>query len=185
MDTPRAVLRLNAGNTRVAFSVRWFGVVFVRGSFADISGTLEVPGAKDADASLAVQVDSHSVQTGIGLRDRHLRGLRFLDSARHPAIRFVSTSVSRHNGVWDVQGRLSLRGRERDVSVSVHDEEGSRHQRKLTAEFSVPRRPHSIGTAAGLRRLNPLLWAIGDEVNLTLEMLVPATLLAPEHVPAR
>jgi polyisoprenoid-binding protein YceI len=185
MDTPHSVFRLDAGNTRVAFSVRWFGVVFVRGSFADVSGTLEVPGSQGDDASLAMQVDSHSVQTGIGLRDRHLRGLRFLDSARHPTIRFVSTGVSRHNGVWDVTGRLSLRGQERDVFVSVRDEAVSTLQRKLTAEFSVPRRPHSIGTAAGIRRLNPLLWAIGDEVNLSLEVLVPATMLAAEHAPAR
>ena len=185
MDTPRTVLRLDAGNTRVEFSVRWFGVVFVRGSFADISGTLEVPGARNAEAALALQVDSHSVQTGIGLRDRHLRGLRFLDSARHPTIRFVSTGVSRHNGVWDVKGRLSLRGRERDVALSVRDEPASNTQRKLTASFSVPRRPHSIGTAAGIRRLNPLLWAIGDEVNLSLEVLVPATMLAEEPAPAR
>ena len=185
MDARRTVIRLDAGNTRVAFSVRWFGVVFVRGSFADIAGTLEVPGARDEDASLAVQVDSHSVNTGIGLRDRHLRGLRFLDSARHPTIRFVSTGVSRNNGVWDVKGRLSLRGKEREVDITVRDERVSNLQRKLTAEFSVPRRPHSIGTAAGLRRLNPLLWAIGDDVTLSLEVLVPATMLAAEHAPAR
>ena len=185
MDTPRAILPLDTGNTRVAFGVRWFGVVTVRGSFAEISGTLEVPGTGDQDASLAAQVESHSVHTGIGLRDRHLRGLRFLDSARHPAIRFVSTSVSRHNGVWDVKGRLTLRGLEREVSLSVRDERASAAQRKLTAEFSVPRHPHAIGAASGVRRLNPLLWAIGKEVNVTLEVLVPATMLAAEHVPAR
>ena len=37
MDT-KSVLRIDAGNTRVSFSVRWFGVIHVRGSFTVISG---------------------------------------------------------------------------------------------------------------------------------------------------
>ena len=185
MESPPATLALDAGNTRVAFSVRWFGVINVRGTFSNIAGVLEVPGVDHQEASITGEVESFSVQTGIALRDRHLRGLRFLDSARHPVARFVSNRVSRHNGVWDVKGRLTLRGLDRDVSLSVREERVSKAQKKLTAEFSVPRHPHAIGTAAGLRRLNPLLWAIGGEVTVSVEVLVPATMLAAEPAPAR
>ena len=185
MASRPAVLALDAGNTRVAFRVRWFGVIHVSGEFSRVAGTLEVPGPGNEEASIVVEVESFSVHTGIGRRDRHLRGLRFLDSARHPVIRFTSSRVFRHNGVWDVKGRLTLRGLDRDVSLSVREERASKTHRKLMAEFSVPRHPHAIGTAAGLRRLNPLLWAIGGDVGLSLEMLVPATMLAEEHVPAR
>jgi len=186
MDTP-ATLQLGVDNIRVSFSVRWFGVVHVRGSFAGVSGTVTVPGPDAQAASVSIEVDSRSVRTGISLRDRHLRGLRFLDSGRHPVMRFESERVTPHNGVWDVRGRLSLRGHERNVSVSVADEPASASDRRLTAEFTMPRRPHAIGTARGVRRLNPLLWAIGDEVNLRVEMLVPATMLHPTaaHAPAR
>jgi polyisoprenoid-binding protein YceI len=184
MDTPRAVLAVDEGNARVRFSVRWFGVVTVRGTFDRITGTLEVSG-NGHEPNVSVAVDSTSVRTGIGLRDRHLRGLRFLDSARHPVIEFASDRASRHNGVWDVKGRLRLRGLERNVPLSVRDEPVSAAERKLSAEFTVPRRPHAIGSARGIRRLNPLLWAIGNEVTLQVELLVPATMLAPEHAPAR
>jgi len=185
MASRPATLTLDAGNTRVAFHVRWFGVITVSGSFSTISGTLEAPGPDHQDASVSAEVESLSVHTGIGLRDRHLRGLRFLDSGRHPVIRFTSTRISRHNGVWDVKGRLTLRGLDRDVSLSVREERASKTHRKLMAEFSVPPDPHAIGTAFGIRRLNPLLWAIGGDVNVSLEVLVPATMLAEEHVPAR
>jgi polyisoprenoid-binding protein YceI len=184
MDTPRAVLAVDPGNARVRFRVRWFGVITVRGSFSVIHGTVELPNnGEQPDVSFAV--DSVSIHTGIGLRDRHLRGLRFLDSAKHPEIRFESDRVSRHNGVWDVKGRLMLRGLERKLAISVLDEEASPTQRRLTAHFSVPRLPHAIGTAGGIRKLNPLLWAIGREVDLHVELMVPAAMLAPEHVPAR
>lgn len=186
MDTT-AILQLNPANVRVSFSVRWFGVVYVRGSFAGVAGTVTVPGPDGQAASISIEVDSTSVRTGISLRDLHLRGLRFLDSVTHPVIRFESERVARHNGVWEVRGRLWLRGLERSISASVADVPALAADRRLTAEFTVPRRPHAIGTARGIRRLNPLLWAIGDEVTVRVEMLVPATILNPlaEHAPAR
>jgi polyisoprenoid-binding protein YceI len=184
MDTPRAVLAVDPGNASVRFSVRWFGLITVRGSFSVVHGTLEAPN-NGAPPRISIAVDSQSIRTGIGLRDRHLRGMRFLDSAKHPEIRFESDRVSRHNGVWDVKGRLMLRGMERTVAISVLDEEASPTQRRLTARFSVPRLPHAIGSAGGIRKLNPLLWAIGREVALQVELMVPAAMLAPEHVPAR
>jgi len=185
METP-ATFKLGAGNARVSFSVRWFGVIQVRGSFDDVSGTLVIPGAGE-DASVSMQVSSQSVRTGISLRDHHLAGLRFLDSERYPVIRFVSDEVSRQNGVWHVRGKLTLRGQERPVSTSAPDEPDGAGRHRLRAEFTVPRRPHAIGTAHGIRRLNPLLWAIGDDVTLHVELLVPATLFQPAaaHVPGR
>jgi polyisoprenoid-binding protein YceI len=185
MDTPRTTLPLDGANARVSFSVRWFGVISVRGSFAGVSGVVEGPGPAGEDAQLSVNVESQSVRTGIGLRDRHLRGYRFLDSARHPRIRFESEQVSRNNGAWCVRGTLSLRGLERQVEFPVREGHATPAQRRLLAEFSVPRRPHAIGTAHGIRRLNPLLWAIGPDVQVQVELVVPATLLAAEHVPAR
>ena len=183
MDTPRETLTLDPGNTRVRFSVRWFGVITVRGSFAAVRGIMEV--RNGGLPNVSVEVDSQSVKTGISLRDRHLRGLRFLDSEKHPVIRFESDHASRHNGVWDVKGRLLLRGLERKLSLSVLDEVASPTHHRLSAKFTVPRHPHAIGTASGIRRLNPLLWAIGQEVNVDVELMVPAIMLAPEHVPAR
>ena len=184
MDTPRAILNVDPGNTRVRFSVRWFGLIQVRGTFPVVRGTLEVP-ANGGRPNISVAIESRSVRTGISLRDRHLRGMRFLDADRHPMIRFESDHASRHNGVWDVKGRLILRGLERNLSLSVLDEEASETERRLSAQFTVPRHPHAIGTASGIRQLNPLLWAIGREVTVEVELMVPATMLAPEHAPVR
>ena len=179
MDAKGGTLQLDAANARVRFAVRWFGVVTVRGTFDNVKGSVTLP-VNGEEPNVSVAVDSESVHTGISLRDRHLKGLRFLDASRHPKIEFKSDRASRHNGVWDMKGRLMLRGCERQVSMSVHDETASPSQRRLTAMFRVPRQPHAIGTAKGIRRLNPLLWAIGDEVVLEVEVLVPSTMLSPE-----
>ena len=183
MDT-RSVLRIDAGNTRVSFNVRWFGVIHVRGSFTAISGTVSLPGAGAEDADIIIEVDPTSVRTGIPLRDRHLRGMRFLHSGQHPVISFTSDHAARHNGTWDLSGRLMLRGLERPVAAQVTVGQEAGPSRQLTMDFTVPRRPHSIGTATGIRAMNPLLWAIGDEVSLHVEMVVPATMLTPAGVHA-
>ena len=186
MDAP-SVFRLGAGSATVSFRVKWFGIVTVRGRFASVGGLVRVPCNGAEAAEVTVEVMSESVRTGISLRDRHLRGYRFLDAERDPFIRFDSDRVRRHDGVWELRGRLALRGLTREVSASVLDQASSGNNRRLTADFSIPRRPHAIGTAAGIRRLNPLLWAIGDDVAIRVELVVPATLLqqVAEHAPAR
>lgn len=176
-------LRLDARNARVSFSVRWFGVIQVRGTFGSVDARITVPAS--GDPCIAVEVESASVRTGIGLRDRHLRGFRFLDSARHPVIRFESERLERQPGTHIV-GRLSLRGLTRTIDASVENESSNGAEGRLVARFSVPRRPHEIGTASGIRALNPLLWAIGDDVSITVELTVPAPITqAAALVPGR
>lgn len=177
MHAPRPALQLDSANTQVSFQVHWFGAVRVSGSFGRTGGRIEGPGHHGEQANVTVHAEAQTVETGIGLRDRHLRGFRFLDSARHPRIVFVSREVSRRNGVWDVRGTLTLRGQDREIRVSVLDEVATPAGRRLSAEFSVPRHPHAIGTASGIRRLNPLLWAIGGDVQVRVQIFVPATLL--------
>lgn len=186
MDAP-LVFRLGAGSATVSFRVKWFGIITVSGRFASVGGSVRVPCDGEEAAEVTVEVMSESVRTGITLRDRHLRGSRFLDAGRDPFIRFDSDRVRRHDGLWALRGRLALRGLTREVSASVLDQASSGGNRVLTAEFTVPRRPHGIGAASGIRKLNPLLWAIGDEVHLRVQLLVPATLLqqVAEHAPAR
>ncbi|NUQ12868.1 MAG: YceI family protein, partial [Gemmatimonadaceae bacterium] len=108
--------RLDRSNTRVTFRVRWFGVLRVSGWFRDIEGDLTLPDANGGAVMVDVRVAGGSVRTGIGLRDRHLRGPRFLDAASHPVIRFSSARANRDNGRWQVAGTLQLRGKARALS---------------------------------------------------------------------
>jgi polyisoprenoid-binding protein YceI len=46
------MLRIDAGNARVSFSVRWFGVIIVRGTFPGLTGRIAIPGEGAEDASV-------------------------------------------------------------------------------------------------------------------------------------
>lgn len=178
---------LSTANTAIRFRVRWLGVLTVRGRFTGIQGTLRIPDGCLESAEVAIDVAAETVTTGISLRDRHLRGPRFLDAKRHPVVSFRSIAVERLNGVVVITGRLHLRGRERAISAHCPVDDsastGAGHVR-LRGEMLVPRVPHGVGLATGFRRLNPLLAAIGPMVAIAVEMTVPATELRRALLPS-
>lgn len=188
MNATDRMLRIGPANTRVEFSVRWLGVVMVRGHFRDVDGALRVPDGMVESAEVAVDVASSSVTTGIVLRDRHLRGPRFLDAALHPVISFRSTRVERPNGALVISGALTLRGvpHELGVVAPLHCARGAglNSMLSLVAEFDLPRAPFGVGIVHGLQRLNPLFLAIGASVHARVEILVPAARLLPALLPA-
>lgn len=181
-------VRLDSRNTSVAFAVRWWGALTVRGTFESLDGELVIPNGDLSTATLRVAVDAESVQTGIGLRDHHLRGPQFLDVKHYRHITFGSTRVERIDGAITVAGQLSLRGTERLVvarcPLGYVDGEGIGSTVAMESAFDVPRIPHGVGSAHGLHKLNPLLHAIGDRVHVTIRVLVPANRLLPALLPA-
>jgi polyisoprenoid-binding protein YceI len=71
----------------VAFMVRGFwGLVPARGTLAIESGYASTVGGELVSGEIVI--DAASVDTGLALRDRHLRGAHFFDAERHRQIVF-------------------------------------------------------------------------------------------------
>ena len=101
-------------HTEVGFVARHLMVSKVRGSFTDVSGTVEV--AEDIPASTAtVTIKTASVATGTADRDAHLRGEDFFASDVHPDMTFVSTSFDGST----LAGDLTIKGITKAVSLDV------------------------------------------------------------------
>lgn len=67
------------------------------------------PVAKTGGGTLKIRVDT--LETGIALRDEHLRGETWLNSAKFPEIVFESTKVrSLGNDRYEVSGKFTLKG---------------------------------------------------------------------------
>src|SRR4051812_18589552 len=74
----------------VEFTVKYLGIE-TKGTVAGLRGDITWGnGSSLADYKFDVLVDANTIQTGIDLRDNHLRGSEFLDAVNHPYIRFVS-----------------------------------------------------------------------------------------------
>jgi polyisoprenoid-binding protein YceI len=165
-----------ANAVQVHFEVRWFGVVTVRGSFAGVEGQLTLPRDGVSQPEVVLAVDARSVQSGLKLRDHHLRAERFLCADLHPSIRFTSRGSERERGRLVVQGELTLRGVTTPIRATCPIDEVQRdgEQVRACAQFVISRSRHGVGVPAGITRYNPLLLAIADAVSIRVQVRLPA-----------
>lgn len=186
MTTERREIPLDAHNTRVAFRVRWFGIVPVTGHFGALQGVLSLPAGGLDEATVSVDVDPASIDTGIALRDRHLRGPRFLDIRRFPRIGFNSTRIVRQNGAVHVEGTLSLRGVDQFVIARcpVRENPGAGGTLALDGRLQLSRRRFGIGTPRGILAWSPLFGAISDDIQVEVAVIVQAIHALPALLPA-
>jgi polyisoprenoid-binding protein YceI len=118
---PRTVLPVGAwivdrASSTVAFAVCNFWISTVHGRMRDFDGVLAV----DDDGSLSIRASARvsSIDTGIGVRDQHLRSAAFLDADRYPCAELRSRKVRRlDGGRLAIEAELSLRGISRPVSL--------------------------------------------------------------------
>jgi polyisoprenoid-binding protein YceI len=137
------------------------------GRFHHVRGEVLVEPTDITTARVAVTLEAASIDTGIGLRDSHLRSADFFDVERFPDIIFESIRVEGSARRATVTGRLTMRGVSQEVAVPV-DVTLSETALVATGEIVVNRRDfgmsyHSI--------VNP----IGNEVRVSFTIRARAS----------
>ena len=83
-----------------------FGLHAVKGSFRRFDGTLDLT----TQPAIELTIDAASVDTGVALRDKHLRAGHYFDVDQHPEVRFVSESATLDGERLSVRGHLHASG---------------------------------------------------------------------------
>ncbi len=93
----------------------------VTGVFHSWEADLKMPTDNFAKASLDLEMDSESVTTGSGLRDKETKGKNFFDVKEYPKVTFVSKSITADSdpSKFHMDAELTLRGITKPVSVTV------------------------------------------------------------------
>jgi polyisoprenoid-binding protein YceI len=112
------------------------------GVFHSWDADLKMPTDNFADASLVLEIDAASVQTGNGLKDKEAKGKNFFSVKEYPKIRFVSKSAApdADPSKLHMTAELTMRGITKPVSVAIilHPQEnGLQH---IEGDFSFDRR---------------------------------------------
>lgn len=89
------------------------------GRFHRFRGEVAVDPRDLATARISLTIEAASIDTGIGLRDTHLRSADFFDAERFPTITFESLRVEAEGRRATVTGRLTVRGVTREIAVPV------------------------------------------------------------------
>ena len=89
------------------------------GRFSRLRGDITVDPKDLGTAKVTLSIEAASIDTGIGLRDNHLRSEDFFDAKRFPAITFESVRVQGAGRRATIAGRLTIHGVTREIEVPV------------------------------------------------------------------
>lgn len=164
---PAQTLYINPSNTSIQFKVRNMGFTSVKGFFEKFKGTVVMNENEIVRANVDVTIDTSTINTGISMRDDHLRGPDFFDVIKFPVMTFVSTAIEAVDDKIALTGNLTMKGVTKQVTLIVEGKKSSQgdYIRGATATTSVNRQDFGINWGA----------VIADEVFITIgtELLKP------------
>lgn len=149
------------------FSIDHAGFTEKHGSFRDLDATLNYDAQKPESSQITVTVNTASVDTGFPARDTDLKSEKFLDVAKYPEMRFVSTRVTvEKDQTLRIEGQLTLHGVTKPLTLHA----------KLNKAAPNPfdKRPTLGFSATGsLKRsdfgISTYVPMIGDVVTITID----------------
>jgi len=115
-----ATWTLDSVHSNVDFIVRHMMVTNVRGTFDNVSGTIEFDAENPGVTRVDVTVDVASVNTGAADRDNHLRSADFFEVEKFPHMTFKSTEVEiTGENTARMTGDLTIRDVTQPVTLEV------------------------------------------------------------------
>ncbi|OIV38582.1 hypothetical protein BIV57_04830 [Mangrovactinospora gilvigrisea] len=116
---PPGVWTIDPAHSSVAASAQHLGMSSVRGRFTRFSGRIEV-GGRAEESSVSAEIDADSIDTGNGMRDKHLRSADFMDVEKNPVITYAGSRVTPLGpDRYTVHGDLTLHGVSHAVDLDL------------------------------------------------------------------
>ena len=163
-----AKYKIDPSHTYPNFTINHLGFSTMHGHFAKTKGSLEYDKASGT-GSVNITIDAASIYTGFAKRDKHLRSPDFFSVKEFPEITFKSTSASLKGGSGTVDGKLTIMGVTKNVTLKVSKIHCGKHpfNPKLAEVCGFDAMTTIKRTDFGLKYGIP---AIGDEVVISLEV---------------
>lgn len=170
-STTQSAWDFDAAHTSVEFAVKHMMISTVTGRMKLVRGEILVDENRPEGATVEIEIDAGSLDTGIADRDSHLRSPDFFDVANHPKIVFKSTRAVRlGEAAGKLEGELTIRGATRPVTLDVEFEgEGKdpwgAHRTGFTATTTVNRKDFGLNWNMVLDNGGVL---VGDKAKITI-----------------
>ena len=172
-----ATFAIDPAHTDVLFSAKHMMVTTVRGTFTDVSGTVEINETDPTASHAEIVVAAASLDTGVGARDAHLRSNDFFGAETYPDIRIMSTAVRPKAGKGDdfiVSADVTIREITRSVDFDVAflgfftGMDGTRRA-GFNATAKVNRKDWGLDWNVALEAGG---WLVGETVTLEVDVAV-------------
>lgn len=162
--------QLDPAHSKVGFEVTHLVISTVEGRFTKFDGSLDLAEPFDK-STVAVNVDTTSVDTGNGKRDDHLKSADFFDTAKFPTMTFNGTEIKGTPASFTLTGDLTIHGITKKVTFdakylgTVGDGHGNQ-KAAFQATARIKRKDFGL-TWNSLVEAGPV---VGDDVTLDLRV---------------
>jgi polyisoprenoid-binding protein YceI len=114
------VIDTKGAHASIKFRVQHLGYSWLYGRFNEFSGNFSYDEKQPENASVEVTIKTGSVDSNHAERDKHLRSDDFLNVAKYPEAKFVSTGYTRgKDGNGILKGNLTLNGVTKPLEIDV------------------------------------------------------------------
>ena len=141
----------------VSFSIKNAGLR-VNGSLGGLKARVEFDPANPARALIEGLVDVATIETGIGLRDKHLKKEEYFYAEKHPQIVMRLVGLEGSGTSFSGSFSLQMKGVTKVVKLPVAFQTNATGA-TLSSTFTLNRLDFGIGSSS---------WTLGDEVKVTV-----------------
>ena len=111
---------LDAAHSEVTFKVKHLVISTVSGKFKNFSSTVNTEGDDFSSTNISFELESGSIDTGMEMRDTHLRSDDFFNAEAFPKISFVATAIRAIDGTeHEIDGKLTIRDISKPITLKV------------------------------------------------------------------
>ena len=142
---PQSSYTPSDNGSSVKFKIKNLGVT-ITGSFTGLTGKIQFDPSNLTSSNFEATIDASTINTGIDMRNEHLRKEEYFDVKNYPHIKFVSTKItpSNRSGTLYVFGNLTIKNITKEISFpfKATAQEGGY---LFNGEFKINRRDFKVG----------------------------------------
>jgi polyisoprenoid-binding protein YceI len=131
----------------------------VNGTFTGFQGNINFDPQNTGSSSFEVSIDAGTVSTDNSLRDKHLKDDGYFDVKNYPRISFVSEKINAKNGSYTVNGKLTIKGKSKEISFPFTAEPADNGY-DFKGSFKINRKDFGVGGTS----------TIANELEVTLNV---------------
>ena len=114
-------LDIKGAHAFIQFKIQHLGYSWIIGHFNQFDGKLNYDNANEEASEISIVIDTASIDSNHKLRDKHLRGKKFLHVTKYPKATFTSTNYQpTAPGRAILTGDFTFHGVTKSIDIEVH-----------------------------------------------------------------
>lgn len=118
MENTTSTWVIDPMHSEVQFKVKHLAISTIAGTFKIFNGEVISPGEDFDNAEISLVIDANSIYTNQEIRDEHLKGAEFFDTAQFPQISFNGLLQKKADD-YELTGDLTIRQTTRHVVLQT------------------------------------------------------------------